>query len=221
VGIVETYRVAYGNKPGLIKAQLTAQGVAVADLNNPDPSKLAKALEVCREEYLSCMVLQGSDNTRFYQLKINLANSMTMKKDKFLKTMVEMQHLLNNYKVPPRQLRVRGPDSNGVAFVQDDGQDLQPPTAPLTKDINCWHCGLKGHYKSNCPKLQSRSWIWGCKTSTSTCVMRHTACSQPTRAGEWYKKKAGEIRSARHPLEAPRVHQHVHELFKRTIPRPP
>ena len=48
---------------------------------------------------------------------------MTMKKDKFPKTMVETQHLLNDYKVPPTQLRVRGPDSNRLAFVQDDRQD--------------------------------------------------------------------------------------------------
>ena len=108
VGIAETNSGAYGNKPGLIKAQLTAQGVAMADLNSPDPAKLAKALEVCRKEYLSCMILQGSDNTRYYQLKIDLANSMTMKKDEFLKTMVETQRLINNYKMPLRQCSVSG-----------------------------------------------------------------------------------------------------------------
>jgi hypothetical protein len=44
------------------------------------------------------MILQGLDNNKFYQLEIDLlANSMTMKKDKFPKTMVETQHLLNNY----------------------------------------------------------------------------------------------------------------------------
>ncbi len=56
---------------------------------------------------------------------------------------------------------------------------------------------------------------------TSACVRRHTACSQATRAGEWYKKKKGEIRSARHPLEAPRVHQPVHKLFEHTVRQPP
>ena len=79
---------------------------------------------------------------------------MTVKKDEFPKTMVETQCLLSGFKVPPRQLSVRGLDSNGVTFVQDGGGNWQPPTAPPTKDIDCWHCGLKGHYKSNCPKLQ-------------------------------------------------------------------
>ena len=93
---METYGSMYGNEQGLIKAQLTAQGVAAADLDSSDSTELKKALEVCREQYLSCMILQELDNTRFYQLKINLANSMTMKQDKFPKTIVEMQDLLNN-----------------------------------------------------------------------------------------------------------------------------
>ena len=111
VGVVETYGGTYGNEPGLIKAQLTTQRVVVADLNNPNLAKLAKALEVRCEEYFSCMILQGSDNIGFYQLKIDLANSMTVKK--------ETQHLINDYKVPPRQLRLRGSDSDRVTFVRD------------------------------------------------------------------------------------------------------
>jgi hypothetical protein len=75
VGIVKTYSSAYGNELGLIKAQLNAQGVVVADLDNPNPIKKKEALAVCCKEYLLCMILQGLDNPRFYQLKINLENS--------------------------------------------------------------------------------------------------------------------------------------------------
>jgi hypothetical protein len=50
MGIVETYGGAYGNEPGLIKAQLTTEGVVGADLNSPNPTKLNKALEVCCKE---------------------------------------------------------------------------------------------------------------------------------------------------------------------------
>jgi hypothetical protein len=56
-GIVETYSGTYGNEPGLIKAQLIAQGVAAVDLDNPNPIEKKKALAVCRKEYLSCMIL--------------------------------------------------------------------------------------------------------------------------------------------------------------------
>jgi hypothetical protein len=57
VGVVNTYRGAYGNEPGLIKAHLLEQGVLVADVNTPDADKLEKALAVCCSSYLSCMIL--------------------------------------------------------------------------------------------------------------------------------------------------------------------
>ena len=75
----------------------------------------------------------------FYQFKIDLANSMTMKKDEFPKTMVETQHLLNNYKTPPRQQRIRESDSDGAASVQN-----RPPTGPPIGTIECWHCKKEG-----------------------------------------------------------------------------
>ncbi len=83
VGVVETYGGAYGNKPGLIKAQLLEQGVLAADVDTPNADKLKKALAMCRYSYLSCMILQGSDNSRFYQLKTYLANDMTKGRDNF------------------------------------------------------------------------------------------------------------------------------------------
>jgi hypothetical protein len=65
VGVVETYGGVHGQELGLIRAQLLAQGVAEANLNSPDPAELKKAENVCREEYLPCMLLQGSNNTQF------------------------------------------------------------------------------------------------------------------------------------------------------------
>ena len=58
VGVVKTYGGAYSCKPGLIRLQLTAQGVATKDLDAPDPKVLKIAEAVCREEYLSCMALR-------------------------------------------------------------------------------------------------------------------------------------------------------------------
>ncbi len=66
VGIVETYGGAYGNELGLIKAQLLEQGVSVTDIDTPNVDKLKKALMVCDNSYLLCMILQGSDNSRLY-----------------------------------------------------------------------------------------------------------------------------------------------------------
>jgi hypothetical protein len=83
VGIDETYGGTYGKKPGLIKAQLLEQGVLAADIVTPNADKLKKALVVCHDSYLSCTILQGSDNSRFYQLKTDLAKDMTKGQDNF------------------------------------------------------------------------------------------------------------------------------------------
>ncbi len=65
VHVVKTYGGTYGNQLGLIKAQLLEQGVLVADVITPNADKLKKALVVCCNSYLLCMILQGSDNSRF------------------------------------------------------------------------------------------------------------------------------------------------------------
>jgi hypothetical protein len=96
------------------------------------------------------MIVQGSDNSRFYQLKTDLVNNMTKGQDNFLKTIVKTTCLLNDYKLPARQQRVKDPNNDGVAFMQNTGGTAPPPV----EDISCWHCGKKEHYKFNCPKLQ-------------------------------------------------------------------
>ncbi len=150
VGVVETYVGVYGNEPGLVKAQMLEQGMLAVDVDTPNADKLKKALAVCVNSYLLCMILQGSDNSRFYQLKTDLANDMTKGQDNFPKNIVKTTHLLNNYKVPARQQHVKDPNNNGVAFVQSMGGTAPP----LVGDILCWHCGKKEHYRSNCPELQ-------------------------------------------------------------------
>jgi hypothetical protein len=126
VGVVQTYGGTYGNELGLIKAQLLEQGVLAADVDTPDADRLKKALAVCCDSYLSCIILQESDNSRFYQLKNDLANNMTKGQDNFPKTIIKTTNLLNNYKVLARQQHVKDPNNDGVAFMQNTAG-----TAPL------------------------------------------------------------------------------------------
>ncbi len=82
-----------------------------ADVGMPDADKLKKALVVCCNSYLSCMIPQGSDNSRFYQEKTDLANNMMKGQDNFPKTIIKTMHLLNDYKVPSRQQRIKDPNN--------------------------------------------------------------------------------------------------------------
>jgi hypothetical protein len=111
VGVAETYGGAYGNEPGLLREQLIKQGVTAADVDKttansgPNMAKIKKALVVTRKCYLSCMILRGSDNSRFYRVKTNLQNDMTKGTDNYPKTVVKTTRLLSKYKVPPRHVR--------------------------------------------------------------------------------------------------------------------
>ncbi len=49
VGLVKTYSGAFGNKPGLTRTKLIAQGMPEKDLNSPDPAVLKAADATCRE----------------------------------------------------------------------------------------------------------------------------------------------------------------------------
>ncbi len=63
--------------------------------------------------------------------------------DHFPKTIVKTMCLLNNYKVPAKHQRHCKPDRDGTAFMQ--GDKLAKAEAPPKSNIECWHCGKKGH----------------------------------------------------------------------------
>ena len=95
VRVVETYGGAYGREPGLV-AELFVQGMKPEDVDTADCAATIKAKEVCRECYLSCMLLRGTDNSRYFQLKVDLSNNMTKGTNNYPKT------LLIDYVPPPR-----------------------------------------------------------------------------------------------------------------------
>ncbi len=68
-------------------------------LLTPDPAILKAAMTTYREQYLSGKVLQGSDNSRYYQLKTDLVNDMTKGMDNYPKTLVDTMRLITDYKV--------------------------------------------------------------------------------------------------------------------------
>jgi hypothetical protein len=136
--------------------QLVAQGVSPQDVGSADQEEVMKAEAIFSECYLSCMLLHGADNGRYFQLKVNLSNNMTKGANNFLKTIVKTMCLLTNYVAPPRLQRVRDPDGKGLAYVQGEGAALHGPKRDSANKgkIKCWHCG-GAHYKNECPELRA------------------------------------------------------------------
>ena len=100
VGVVEMYGGVYGQEPGLVAAELVAQGMKPEDVNTADCTAIIKAEEVCHKCYLSCMLLHRADNSRYFQLKVDLSKDMTKGTSNYPKTIVETMHLLTDY-IPP------------------------------------------------------------------------------------------------------------------------
>ena len=73
-----------------------------ADVDLANRAAIIKAEEVCHECYLSCMLLRGADNGRYFQLKVDLLNDMTKGTDNYPKTIAETMRLLTDYVPPPR-----------------------------------------------------------------------------------------------------------------------
>ena len=139
-GVVETYGGAYGREPGLVATELVAQGVRPEDVDLADRAAVIKAEEVCRECYLSCMLLRGTNNSQYFQLKVDLSNDMTKGTGNYPKTIGETLRLLTDYVhvPPPRLQRVRDPDCEGLALIQGEGSTLRGSKSK--GEVECWHC---------------------------------------------------------------------------------
>jgi len=134
----------------LVAAELVAQGMKPEDVDTADCAAIIKAKEVCRECHLSCMLLCGTYNSRYFQLKVDLLNDMTKGTDNYPQTIVETMCLLTDYVPPQRLQHVRDPGGEGLAFIQGEGGTSRGPKSK--GEVECWHCGGP-HFKNKCPEL--------------------------------------------------------------------
>ncbi len=170
--------------------KLVTRGLKPQDVDTADCTDVKKAKEVFSECYLSCMLLHGASNSRYFQLKVDLSNNMTKGTDNFPKAIVQTMRLLANYSPPPRLQRARNPDGKGLAFVQGKGGALRGPKKDSAKkEVECWHCGGP-HYKNECPELKLLDTSVQ-NISIDSCNKEHTLLSADNRYGLVQKQAKG------------------------------
>ncbi len=129
----------------MVVEELVAQGMKPEDINTADRVVIIEDKEVCRGCYLSSMLLGGTDNSRYFQLK----NNMTKGTNDYQNTIVEAMRLLTDYVPPPRLQRVHNPDVEGLAFIHGEGGTSHGLKSK--GEAECWHCG-RPHLKNECPE---------------------------------------------------------------------
>jgi hypothetical protein len=97
------------------------------------------------------MLLRRTDNSRYFQLKVDLSNDMTKGTDNYPKTIVKTIRLLTDYVPPPRLHCMCDLDGEGLAFIQGEGRTSRGPKCK--GEVECWHCGGP-HFKNECPELK-------------------------------------------------------------------
>ena len=105
------------------------------DVDTADLVDVKKAKEVCSKCYLSCMLLHGANNSRYYQLKVDLSNDMMQGTNNSPKTLVETMRILTNYVPPPRLQRAPNLDGKDWPLYKARAECcvVQRRTAPTRK----------------------------------------------------------------------------------------
>ena len=146
--------------------------------NNLDmpPARIAEERSILKkglkEEILAMAILKRADPRRYGSLQTTLKNSYLFKDDNYPKTIADTLRVLNNYTqdlVPLTNTHADGggrsggssirnggqsASSRGIAFLQTTGGNcsfLKGTDNGFHPEITCYLCGIKGHYKGNCP----------------------------------------------------------------------
>ena len=100
---MESHRRKTPIHPGHVKAKLTNMGVK--NNNNPTPTEKYKSEAEVKEEYISCLMLDGADNGCFRTINTDLDNKMTCGSYSYPNTKDDTVGLINNFHVSKKLIR--------------------------------------------------------------------------------------------------------------------
>jgi hypothetical protein len=93
-----------GTDLGLVNATLDSALPTALTMDTATAAELLAAEDYTREKYLACAFLFGCDRHRFGKLIEDMENNVTLKIDKWPKTVTEAYNLLIHWKQDPRNL---------------------------------------------------------------------------------------------------------------------
>ena len=123
-----------------------------------------EASELACTEYLACMFIRATDQSRYGGLKTALDNQFLLSdEDKYPKTLSGALKFLKNYKVPVRYQPKAQEDlaeKAGLAFLQATGTATAKATGDAG-DVACFGCGKRRSLK-DCPTLSKaeKNKVW-------------------------------------------------------------
>jgi hypothetical protein len=149
------------------------------------------------------MILQGSDNNRFYQLMINLANSMTIKQDKFSETMVEIQSSSMTTRRHQGSSTPRIRTATELSLSRTDHR-ARPG---WWQTLNAGTVRRRDSTSPIAPSFKHRSQTWACRT---LCECRMSACQNE---GQIYRHVSAGLTCCQH------VSQHIDDMTRKYFGR--
>ncbi|KAL7447592.1 hypothetical protein ACHAXS_006643 [Conticribra weissflogii] len=161
IKVVESHGGQYGYEPGIPNTILDEK--LKKTVKTATTAEVEEAMEIAKERFTACLVLNGADNGRYKQLKDDLHNQHMMGTDNYPKTVEHAVKLLNNYKTTKvRGYNPRIGKEEHVAMIQYGANEKAEKEKKGKKkkkkdEVECFRCGELGHYASECNKAHADS----------------------------------------------------------------
>ena len=87
VTVLEAYAGGINIPPALVDDKLRELHPSISDLKNTIPNMREEATEAANEQHLACMILVGTNNAKFGELKDDLYNRYLLGDNQYLNNM--------------------------------------------------------------------------------------------------------------------------------------
>ena len=113
---------------------------------------MKQAKKVCCEQFLAALFIKMADDERYLVPKAKLNNDFLFGDDKAPMTIVDAKRVLSDFSVPTasktHSVKAEETEGTGLTFAE--------MSAERKRTIQCFGCGVKGHFLNNCTKTSTK-----------------------------------------------------------------